>query len=139
MRRERALATGSRPECCDNRAVELGKGQAAMGQDQDDTVVAPYTTVMNLIKRSTKIDMFTVSAVSRDAVDQAQKEMESLLRQRHRIQPGRSGQRFGLHTFYSTPGCTLDGYRFHWPLWRLSLRLRQLLMVRDECGSGLRL
>ena len=64
------------------------KGGNTMGQDQDDVVVAPYTTVMHLLKGSTKIDMFMASATSRATVDEAQKEIEALLRQRHRLQPG---------------------------------------------------
>ncbi len=64
------------------------KGGSVMGQDQDDVVVAPYTTVMRLLKGRTRIDMFMASAVSRGAVEEAQKEIEALLRQRHRIAPG---------------------------------------------------
>jgi putative ABC transport system permease protein len=64
------------------------KGGNSMGQDQDDVVIAPYTTVMRLLKNRQKVDMFMASAVSRSSVDLAQAEIEALLRQRHRIGPG---------------------------------------------------
>jgi ABC-type antimicrobial peptide transport system permease subunit len=64
------------------------RGASLTGQDQDDTVLAPYTTVMRVLKGATKIDLFLASAVSPDAVEAAQAEIEALLRQRHRIRPG---------------------------------------------------
>jgi len=64
------------------------KGASLTGQDQDDTVIAPYTTVMRVLKGATKIDAFLASAVSPDAVEAAQAEIEALLRQKHRIRPG---------------------------------------------------
>jgi putative ABC transport system permease protein len=64
------------------------KGGNMMGQDQDDTVIAPYTTVMKKLSGKTKIDMFQISAAAPDLVDEAQKEIEGVLRQRHRIPPG---------------------------------------------------
>lgn len=68
--------------------VLVTKGASLMGQDQDDVVVAPYTTVMHQLKGATKIDSFLASAVSPAAVGEAQNEIGALLRQRHRIQPG---------------------------------------------------
>jgi putative ABC transport system permease protein len=64
------------------------KGGNTPGQDQDVSVVAPYTTVMRLLKGRNRIDMFMASAVSQDAVPQAQAEMDALLRQRHRLGAG---------------------------------------------------
>jgi len=57
------------------------------GQDQDDVVVAPYTTVMKRLSGKTKIDMLQVSAASAAQVQEAQNQMEAVLRQRHRIPP----------------------------------------------------
>ena len=64
------------------------KGGNMMGQDQDDTVIVPYTTVMKRLSGKTKIDMLQASATGADQVQEAQNEIDALLRQRHRIPPG---------------------------------------------------
>jgi len=63
------------------------KGGNMMGQDQDDTIVVPYTTAMKRLSGKTRIDMLNVSAVAADQVQEAQNEIDALLRQRHRIPP----------------------------------------------------
>jgi putative ABC transport system permease protein len=61
------------------------KGQGQFGQDQDDLIVAPYTTVQKKVLGMPTIQQVLVSAVSSDAVEPTATEITQLLRQRHRI------------------------------------------------------
>ena len=61
------------------------KGQSGMGQDQDDTIVAPYTTVQKKLLGITHIHSIMVSAISQAASSTAEEQIIDLLRQRHRI------------------------------------------------------
>jgi putative ABC transport system permease protein len=65
--------------------VLKAKGQSGMGQDQDDTIVAPYTTVQKKILGITYINSIMVSALSQVASGAAEMQITSLLRQRHHI------------------------------------------------------
>jgi putative ABC transport system permease protein len=64
------------------------KGGNTMGQDQDDQVIAPYTTVMKRLAGQSKVSMSMASAASPDQVQEAQDQIEALLKQRHRIPAG---------------------------------------------------
>ncbi len=64
------------------------KGGQGMGGDQDDVVIAPWTTVQNRLLGITHINAIVVSAVSEQQVETARTQITELLRQRHRIRPG---------------------------------------------------
>jgi len=66
------------------------KGQTGSGQDQDDTIMMPWTTAQTKIRgRNIEyLDDVLGSAVSMDAVNPAIDAATSLLRQRHHIGPG---------------------------------------------------
>ena len=68
--------------------VLASKGQSSGGQDQDDTVFVPYTTVQRRMRGVTYLDRITISARAADSVGPAQTAMTRLLRRRHQIQPG---------------------------------------------------
>jgi putative ABC transport system permease protein len=65
--------------------VLKSKGQSGVGQDQDDLVVAPYTTVQKKMLGITYINSIMVSAISEQASNTALDEITELLRQRHHI------------------------------------------------------
>jgi len=61
------------------------KGQGQFGQDQDDLIIAPYTTIQKKLLGITYIQQVYVSAASSDQVEQAAVQITRLMRQRHRI------------------------------------------------------
>jgi putative ABC transport system permease protein len=63
------------------------KGQNQFGQDQDDTVLVPYTTAQKKLLTITWVNAANVSAISATATSAAQKEITDLLRQRHKLAP----------------------------------------------------
>jgi putative ABC transport system permease protein len=68
--------------------VMTSKGQSGMGQDQDDVVFVPYTTVMKKMRGITFIQQVTVSAASAADTSATADRIATLLRTRHKIQPG---------------------------------------------------
>jgi putative ABC transport system permease protein len=65
------------------------KGQSGVGQDQDDTIVVPYTSMMQRVTGQTTLPGLDVSADTGDNVSAVQTEVTALLEQRHNITNGR--------------------------------------------------
>jgi putative ABC transport system permease protein len=68
-------------------AVLKPKGLAISGQDQDDTILLPYTTIQKKLKGVTWLDDILCSAVSPDVVKLAGQQAAALLRDRHHLRP----------------------------------------------------
>ncbi len=68
--------------------VLASKGQAAMGDDQDDQVFIPYTTAQKRLLGVTYINNVTVSAQSASQTSTVADGIAALLRVRHKIAPG---------------------------------------------------
>jgi putative ABC transport system permease protein len=64
------------------------KGQAAMGQDQDDAVLMPYTTVQKRLLGVTHIQNIWVSVEDGSTLASASSQIAEIVRRRHGIQPG---------------------------------------------------
>jgi len=64
------------------------KGDNSMGQDQDDIIIAPYTAVMKRILAVTYLQSIYASVINEDETEAAQAQIEEILRNRHKINPG---------------------------------------------------
>lgn len=61
------------------------KGSNTMGMDQDDLLIAPYTTVMKRIEAVTYLQGITCSAISESYTDEATEEISEVLRANHKL------------------------------------------------------
>jgi putative ABC transport system permease protein len=61
------------------------KGQSPTGQDQDDTLIVPLTTMQKKIKGIDWLDDVMCSAVSPEAIKPAEQQITGLLRERHHL------------------------------------------------------
>ena len=65
--------------------VLKSKGNGTMGNDQDDTVLIPYTTSMERVEGIDYLRMVYVVAKDDEGIDRLQADIENLLRVRHNI------------------------------------------------------
>lgn len=65
--------------------VLKSKGYNSMGMDQDDVVLAPYTTIMKRILAITYLQGINCSAITEDMTENATAEISTILRQNHKL------------------------------------------------------
>jgi putative ABC transport system permease protein len=75
---------------CQVLGVMAVKGQSPLGQDQDDVLLMPYTTVQKKLKGIAWLDDILCSAISAEAIPLAEAAITALLRERHRVRPGQA-------------------------------------------------
>ena len=68
--------------------VLKSKGYNSMGMDQDDIVLAPYSTVMKRLLAQTYLQGIFASALSEGMTDYATEEISELLRRNHKLKEG---------------------------------------------------
>jgi putative ABC transport system permease protein len=77
--------------------VLTSRGQTGMGQDQDDIILAPLSTVQRRMMGISHVNMIVSSAVTEDSVNKAKEEISRSLRRRHRLAEG-ADEDFSIRT-----------------------------------------
>ncbi len=78
--------------------VLKSKGYNSFGMDQDDLVLAPYTTVMKRILSVTYLQGINASALTEGMTQEAIDEITTLLRESHRIKAGVDEDNFNIRS-----------------------------------------
>ena len=65
------------------------KGLSVQGQDQDDLIIVPYTSAMKRVQRVTTLGSIIVQAAKPSLLTTVQQQIIELLRQNHKITPGK--------------------------------------------------
>ena len=63
----------------------VSKGYNSMGMDQDDLILAPYSTVQKRILAITHLQSITAAAINEDYTDKASDEITEILRRNHKL------------------------------------------------------
>ena len=88
------------------------KGQSAQGQDYDDAVFVPSTTFMSKIQNGLQSyinGQIIVAASSSQMVSKAQQDVTDLLRERHRIVPGKKDDDFSIRNLAEMASAQQEG------------------------------
>jgi len=67
----------------------IAKGLSVQGQDQDDLIIMPYTSVMKRVQKVTTLNTIIVQTAKPSLLNPVQQQIIELLRQRHKITPGK--------------------------------------------------
>jgi putative ABC transport system permease protein len=73
---------------CSVIGVLIGKGQSAMGTDQDNTVIIPLRAFQRRISGSTNIQTIYIAVDDKEQIAQVQAGAERILREQRRVVPG---------------------------------------------------
>ncbi len=73
---------------CEVIGVLAGKGQAAMGADQDDTIILPVVTAQRRVTGSTRVNTILVSMKAESSPERVKASLTDLLRERRKLNPG---------------------------------------------------